>query len=255
MVDDALTGAARALLQVTIAMRLFPVLPAALCAAIGLPPRRRALGRTRRWSSTARDNEMRERILDLLPRPRCGRRRCSTPSASPRKPLRARWRGCALKAITPQTVTPEAQRQPASARAGDRARPALSVRCAATARIRRRRARRSRGGHAADAIDAIDANARGARCDCPQAEGDALAALQQAVTPTRAPATRRVVVDHATRAGATEFRFNAGALCASGRRARRPRHCVPRRASSHDCGTGTMAIPTRRKPWRACAAT
>src|SRR5262245_19715809 len=65
MVDEQLTRAARALAR--LAMRLFPVLPAALCAAIGL-----AADPSVAWADSpvvleGADAEMRKAILDLLP--------------------------------------------------------------------------------------------------------------------------------------------------------------------------------------------
>src|SRR5688572_15405603 len=65
MVDDTLTGAARAWLK--LAMRFFPVLPAALCVAIGI-----AAGAPRAWADSpviieGPDEDTREAILELLP--------------------------------------------------------------------------------------------------------------------------------------------------------------------------------------------
>lgn len=211
MVDEALTGAARALRQ--LAMRLFPVLPAALAAAIGFadaPPV---------WANSpvimeGADEDTREAILDLLP----DRDAPTTLFEAERIAEEAASRALAWlrsEGYYAATVTPEASEEPPAARLiiapGARFRfeaPQLSFigdpPDSATAETTRNAITLVREGDAARAATVL------------QAEGDALAALQQLGYADATAAGRRVVVDHATARVSADFRFNSGAMARLG---------------------------------------
>ena len=191
--------------------------------------RRRARGRTRPSCSTA-PTKTRAKPFSIccpiatrptsLVRSRAHRRRSR----------RARdWRGCARKAITPPTVTPEASEEPASRAAGDRARPALSLRRAelvlSSATRRPRDADASRA-HAHRRACSADAPARAASVLEAEASARARAAEGRLCRRRRRRAARRRRSRDrdASRRSSTS---NAGALARLGERARRAGHRVP----------------------------
>jgi translocation and assembly module TamA len=212
MVDDALTGAARALLR--LAMRLFPVLPAALCAAIGF-----AADAPVAWAESpvvleGPDQETREAILDLLP----DRDPPESLFDAERIAEEAAARAMAWlrsEGYYAAEVTPEATDDPPRAR--------LVI--APGPRFRFEAARISYDGaepgseatrSAARAIAAIDEGAAARAADVLTAESNALQALQRAGYADAVAGERRVLVDHATATVRPEFRFTAGALARLG---------------------------------------
>lgn len=190
-------------------MRRLPILPVALCAAIGLPAVAPA------WADSpvtidGADHDTRRAILDLLPD------RDNPESLFDAERIAEEAAARALVWLRSEgyyaaTVTPETNENPPAARliielgtrftfdapqvAYDSPPPNATASQAtdeAIATVRRRDPARS--------------------ATVLQAEGAALTALQQNGYADAAALERRVVVDHATAQVATQFRFNAGAL-------------------------------------------
>lgn len=208
MVDDTLTGAARALLKLV--MRVVPILPAALCAVIGLaadlPPA---------WADSpvvleGPDEETRRAILDLLP----DRDPPESLFDAERIAEEAAARATAWlrsEGYYAAEVTPEATDDPPRAR--------LII--APGARFRFEAPRIVYDGDtptaeadlaASHAIAAIDAGAPARAADVLTAEANALLALQRAGYADAVAGDRRVIVDHATATVRAEYHFTAGAL-------------------------------------------
>jgi translocation and assembly module TamA len=206
MVDEALTGAARALWQ--LAMRLVPVLPAALCVAIGVaadPPLARADSPV---VIEGADEHKREAILDLLPD------RDPPESLFDAERIAEEAAARALAWLRSEgyyaaAVTPEATENPVSARLVIALGPRFlfeppeitytgDAPDAATADAARR------------AIGAVGANEPARAASVLTAEANAVAALQQAGYADAAAGERRVVVDHATSRVRTLFNIDAG---------------------------------------------
>jgi translocation and assembly module TamA len=212
MVDEALTGVARALAK--LAMRLFPALPAALAAVTGfaaeIPPA---------WADSpvvmeGADEDTREAILELLP----DRDAPTTLFEAERIAEEAAVRALAWlrsEGYYSATVTPEATETPPSARLviapGARFRfdaPQISFAGdqpdGVSADAARDAIQRVREGDAARAVTVLEA------------EGAALSALQERGYADAAAGERRIVVDHATARVATDFRFTSGVLARLG---------------------------------------
>jgi translocation and assembly module TamA len=213
MVDEALTAGARALLQ--LAMRLFPVLPAALCAALGL-----AAAPAAAWADSpvvidGADEDMREAILDLLP----DRDAPATLFEAERIAEEAASRALVWlrsEGYYGAAVTPEASEEPARARLiiapGPRFRftaPTLTFAGDAPAADADAAARH--------AIAGVEEGAPARAATVLEAEAGALTALQEAGYADAVPGERRVVVDHAAATVAPEFRFTSGARARLGR--------------------------------------
>lgn len=212
MVDEALTGAARALWR--LAMRLVPVLPAALCVAIGMaaePPRA--------WADSpvvleGADEDTRKAILDLLP----DRDRPTSLFDAERIAEEAAARALAWlrsEGYYAATVTPEATDDPPSAR--------LIIEPGA--RFRFEPPVVAYGGNppheeAAQAVrralGAVEADAPARAENVLLAEGSAVSALQQLGYADAAAGERRVVVDHATNRVTTQFNLAPGAVARLG---------------------------------------
>lgn len=211
MVDDALTARLRASLLrfLRLAMRRFPVLPAALCAAIGLPLAAPA------WAESpvvidGADHDTRRAILDLLPD------RDEPQSLFDAERIAEEAAARALAWLRSEgyygaTVTPEASENPPSAR--------LVIELGArftfdTPRITfEAEAPNAEGQRAADEAIATVRRRDPARAAVVlEAEGNALAALQQNGYADAAALDRRVVVDHASAQVSAEFRFRTGEL-------------------------------------------
>jgi translocation and assembly module TamA len=213
MVDEALTGAARAFFK--LAMRLFPVLPAAFVAALGL-----GAGQQPAWARSpvvleGADETTRKAILDLLP----DREAPTSLFEAERIAEEAAARATAWlrsEGYYAGTVTPQANENPVSARLviapGQRFRfaaPQLSFvgeapDANALAGVRR-------------AIAQVGENAPARAGAVLEAEASALDALRENGYADAAPGERRVVVDHATAQVRAEFQFNVGAAARLGR--------------------------------------
>lgn len=212
MVNDALTVAARALLK--LAMRLFPVLPAALAAVIGFgadaPPA---------WADSpvimeGADEETRQAILDLLPDRETPTSLFEAERIAEEAASRARaW--LRSEGYYAAIVTPEATEEPVSGRLviapGPRFRfeaPQITFIGAPPDQASAEAAR--------TALEPVQAG-EAARAEAVLlAESSALAALQNAGYADANSGERRVVVDHATARVSTDFRFNAGSVARLG---------------------------------------
>lgn len=216
MVYDLLTAPRRASLVcfLRLAMRSLPILPAALCAAIGLPAAAPAA-----WADTpvvieGGDHDARSAILDLLP----DREAPDSLFDAERIAEEAAARALAWlrsEGYYGATVTPEASESPPAARLvislGTRfsfAPPALSYESATPD---------PEAARAADEAIALVRSREPARAAVVlQAEADALAALQNNGYADAEALDRRVVVDHASNELAPEFRFRTGDLARLG---------------------------------------
>lgn len=212
MVNDALTVVARALLK--LAMRLFPVLPAALAAVIGF-----AADAPPAWADSpvimeGADEETREAILDLLPDRETPTSLFEAERIAEEAASRARaW--LRSEGYYAAIVTPEATEEPVSARLviapGPRFRfeaPQITFIGAPPDQASAEAAR--------TALEPVQAG-EAARAEAVLlAESSALAALQNAGYADANSGERRVVVDHATARVSTDFRFNAGSVARLG---------------------------------------
>jgi translocation and assembly module TamA len=212
MVNDALTVVARALLK--LAMRLFPVLPAALAAVIGF-----AADAPPAWADSpvimeGADEETREAILNLLPDRETPTSLFEAERIAEEAASRARaW--LRSEGYYAAIVTPEANEEPVSARLviapGPRFRfeaPQITFIGAPPDQASAEAAR--------TALEPVQAG-EAARAEAVLlAESSALAALQNAGYADANSGERRVVVDHATARVSTDFRFNAGSVARLG---------------------------------------
>ncbi len=212
MVNDALTVVARALLK--LAMRLFPVLPAALAAVIGF-----AADAPPAWADSpvileGADEETREAILNLLPDRETPTSLFEAERIAEEAASRARaW--LRSEGYYAAIVTPEANEEPVSARLviapGPRFRfeaPQITFIGAPPDQASAEAARA--------ALEPVEAG-EAARAEAVLlAESSALAALQNAGYADANSGERRVVVDHATARVSTDFRFNAGSVARLG---------------------------------------
>ena len=212
MVDEALTRPLRALLK--LAMRLLPILPAALCVAIGV-----AADPPRAWADSpvvldGVDKDTREAILDLLPD------RDEPTSLFDAERIAEEAAARALVWLRSEgyyaaTVTPETSENPVSARLLISTGPRFLFDPPQIAFIGD-----GPDAHASlqvsRAIAHVDEGAPARAATVLEAEANALTALQEAGYADATPADRRVVVDHATSRVAPEFRFNAGPIARLG---------------------------------------
>jgi translocation and assembly module TamA len=213
MVDEALTAALRAWLK--LAMRLLPILPAALCVAIGV-----AADPPRAWADSpvvldGVDGDTRKAILDLLPD------RDAPESLFDAERIAEEAAARALVWLRSEgyygaTVTPEARENPIAAQllisTGPRflfEPPQLVYEGDAPTALAAQAA--------AHAISAVHANAPARAASVLEAEAGAVAALQDAGYADATASPRRVVVDHATSRVAPEFHLSAGQIARLGR--------------------------------------
>ncbi len=191
-------------------MRLFPVLPAALAAAIGF-----AADPPVAWADSpvvleGADEDMREAILDLLP----DRDAPTTLFEAERIAEEAAARATAWlrsEGYYAATLTPEATEHPAAARLVIA--PGPRFRFAAPQLVFEGDAPNAAASTATSrAIASVNAGAPARAGAVLEAEAAALLALQNAGYADATPVQRRIVVDHATAEVTPEFRFNAGAL-------------------------------------------
>lgn len=194
-------------------MRRLPILPVALCAAIGLP------AVTPAWADSpvvidGADHDSRRAILELLPDRDAPESLFDAERIAEEAAARAlAW--LRSEGYYSATVTPQATDNPPSARLiielGARftfADPQISYEAEAPS---------AEASHAADEAIATVRHRDPARAAVVlQAESDALAALQSNGYADAAALDRRVVVDHATAEVAAQFRFNTGALARLG---------------------------------------
>jgi translocation and assembly module TamA len=209
MVYKLLTAARRLSLVrfLRLAMRRLPILPAALCAAIGLP------AVTPAWADSpvvidGADHESRRAILDLLP----DREPPESLFDAERIAEEAAARALAWlrsEGYYGATVTPEASDNPPSAR--------LVIELGQRFTFEEPRVTYEAEAPNTDALRAANQAIATVRVRDPartaavlQAEGDALAALQANGYADAAALDRRVVVDHATSQVAAEFRYSVG---------------------------------------------
>lgn len=213
MVDEALTAALRAWLK--LAMRLLPILPAALCVAIGV-----AADPPRAWADSpvvldGIDGDTRDAILDLLPDRDEPESLFDAERIAEEAAARAMvW--LRSEGYYAATVTPEAEENPIAARLRISTGPRFLFEPAelvydgdepdsAAAR------------DAAAAINGLHANAPARAADVLQAEANAISALQNAGYADAIAGQRRVVVDHATSRVSPEFHLHAGRMARLGR--------------------------------------
>jgi translocation and assembly module TamA len=196
-------------------MRPLSVLPAALCAAIGLPVAAPAVA----WADSpvvidGADHDTREAILDLLPD------RDAPESLFDAERIAEEAAARALAWLRSEgyygaTVTPEASENPPSARLVISLGARFSFEAPRiTYEAETPNAEASRAADEAIALVRPHDPARAATVL--QAEADALAALQNNGYADAATLDRRVVVDHASTQVATEFRFSVGELARLG---------------------------------------
>lgn len=196
-------------------MRLLPLLPAALAAAIGI-----GAGMPSAWADSpvvleGADEDTRKAILDLLP----DRDRPTTLFEAERISEEAAARAIAWlrsEGYYAATVTPEATETPVSAR--------LII--APGARFRFAEPQLSFTGETPDgeaiatahqAIGAVRAGAPARAASVLEAEANTLLSLQRAGYADASAGERRVVVDHASAEVTAAFNFNAGAQARLGR--------------------------------------
>jgi translocation and assembly module TamA len=215
MVYEVLTAALRASLLrfLRLAMRHLPILPAALCAAIGLPMAAPARADSPVVIDGA-DHDTRRAILDLLPDREDPESLFDAERIAEEAAQRALvW--LRSEGYYGATVTPEASEDPPSAR--------LIIELGQRFTFDDPRITYEAETPDEDASRAADEAIATVRRRDParaaavlQAEGDALTALQQHGYADAAALDRRVIVDHATTQVATEFRFSTGELARLG---------------------------------------
>lgn len=215
MVYEVLTAARRTSLVrfLRLAMRRLPILPVALCAAIGLPATAPA------WAESpvvieGPDNDTRRAILDLLPD------RAAPESLFDAERIAEEAAQRALAWLRSEgyygaTVTPEASEDPPSARLIIELGTRFTFEAPrVTYEAERPNAEASRAADEAIATVRVRDPARAVTVL--EAESGALAALQQNGYADAAALDRRVVVDHASAQVAAEFRFRTGELARLG---------------------------------------
>lgn len=215
MVDESLTAILRLspVRFLRLAMRRLPILPVALGVALGLP------AVTPAWADSpvaidGADHDTRRAILDLLP----DRENPESLFDAERIAEEAAARALAWlrsEGYYGATVTPEANENPPSAR--------LVIELGTRFTFDTPRIVYVAGAPNAEASRAADEAIATVRRRDParsaavlQAESDALSALQQNGYADATANDRRVVVDHASAAVATEFRFSTGDLARLG---------------------------------------
>jgi translocation and assembly module TamA len=216
MVDETLTAAQRASLVtfLRLAMPRFPILPAALCAGIGLPAAPFAAWADSPVAIEGPDREMREAILDVLPDRDAPESLFDAERIAEEAAARATvW--LRSEGYYGATVTPQASETPLTARLVIAPGPLFSF---AAPRLSYENATPE-----ADAAQAVEQAIALVRSNEParaatvlQAEADALAALQQHGYADAVALERRVVVDHSSAEVEAAFNFNAGALARLG---------------------------------------
>jgi translocation and assembly module TamA len=216
MVEDALTAAARAFAAGLrrLAMRRLPIVPAALCAAIGM-----AADARMSWADSpvvieGADEDMSEAILDLLPDREAPEGLFDAERIAEEAAARATaW--LRSEGYYAAEVTPETNEHPPGARLVIA--PGSRFTFAAPRLVFDGETPPPAAVHAAEsALAAVSEDAPARAAVVLQAEADALSALQQAGYADAALGERRVVVDHATARVAAEFRFSAGELARLG---------------------------------------
>lgn len=194
-------------------MRLFPVLPAAFAAAISLA----APGAASAESPVVidgGDDDMRDALRDLLPdRPAptslFDAERIAEEAAE-RATVWLRSEGYYAAAVTPQ-----ASEEPPEARLLIAPGPRFSL-VAPSVEYAGAQPSAEAQARVREALSAVTPGAPARAATVLQAEGDALAALQNSGYADAARGQRRVVVDHAENTMAPEFRFTSGALARLG---------------------------------------
>lgn len=213
MVDEALTVIARALLK--LAMRIFPVLPAALAAAIGFAAEAPVAWADSPVIMEGADEEMREAILDLLPDRETPTSLFEAERIAEEAATRARaW--LRSEGYYAATVTPEASEEPAVARLIIAPGPRFLFNAPELTFVDTPPDTPSAAA-ARTALDVVRAG-QPARAEAVlQAEAQALAALQSLGYADAQANDRRVVVDHATSRVTANFHFNIGTVARLGR--------------------------------------
>jgi translocation and assembly module TamA len=206
MVDEALTRAARALCW--LAMRLVPVLPAALCVAIGI-----AADPPRAWADSpvvleGADEDTREAILDLLP----DRDPPESLFDAERIAEEAAARATAWlrsEGYYAATVTPEATENPIAARLVIAPGQRFTFDAPQLAYIDHPPSAAA-AASATHGLNAVRPGAPARAASVLEAEASAVGALQAAGYADAAAGERRVVVDHATARVAPTFNVATG---------------------------------------------
>ena len=195
-------------------MRLFPVLPAAFCAAIGFAADPHAAWADSPVVLDGADDDMRDAIRDLLPDREAPTTLFEAERIAEEAAARARvW--LRSEGYYAATVEPIAQEAPAQAQLliapGVRftfTAPEITYLDGAPNQPADDAARR--------ALAAVEAGAPARAAAVLEAEAAVLRALQQAGYADAAAGERRVVVDHAATTVSTDLRINAGALARLG---------------------------------------
>jgi translocation and assembly module TamA len=208
MVDEALTGVARALWR--LAMRLVPIFPAALCVAIGI-----AADPPRAWADSpvvleGADEDTREAILDLLPDRDASESLFDAERIAEEAAARAlAW--LRSEGYYAATVTPETSENPIAARLVI-APGARFVFDAPRLQYVDHPPSAAAAAAAQRALSAVHEGAPARAASVLEAEGSAVGALQAAGYADAAAAERRVVVDHATARVIPTFNIASGSL-------------------------------------------
>jgi translocation and assembly module TamA len=208
MVDKALTGALRALVRFV--MRLVPILPAALCVAIGMPAVTASAWADSPVILDGANEDSRRAILDLLP----DRDEPTTLFEAERLAEEAAARALAWlrsEGYYAATVTPEATEAPPAAR--------LVIDLGRRFTFDAPEVTYTNGAPDTEAANEIERALSGVQPGAParasavlEVEANVVAALQAAGYANAQAGERRVIVDHATMRVAPEYRFEVGAV-------------------------------------------
>ena len=208
MVDKALTVALRALAR--LAMRIFPVLPAALCVAIGMPAVTAPAWADSPVILDGADEDSRRAILDLLP----DRDEPTTLFEAERIAEEAAARALAWlrsEGYYAATVTPEASEEPAAARLVIDLGRRFTFEAPEVTWSGEAPAPHADYG-VARALTDVEYGAPARANAVLTAEASALAALQANGYANAIAGQRRVLVDHATGRVTAQYYFSAGAI-------------------------------------------
>lgn len=206
MVDEALTGAKRAYAK--FAMRFFPVLPAAMAAAITLAAPQAAHADSP-VTIEGVDDDMRDTLRELLP----DRERPTSLFDAERIAEEASDRATAWlrsEGYYAATVTPEATEEPPAARLIIEAGPRFSL-TAPTLEYEGAPPIATADAEVRQALAGVTPGAPARAVTVLEAEANAVTALQRSGYADAAAAPRRVVVDHAATTMSPEYRLSPGA--------------------------------------------
>jgi translocation and assembly module TamA len=208
MVDNALTGALRALARFV--MRLVPILPAALCVAIGMPAVTAPAWADSPVILDGADEDSRRAILDLLP----DRDEPTTLFEAERIGEEAAARALAWlrsEGYYAATVTPEASEDPPTARLVIELGPRFRFEAPEVIWTGETPEPHADYG-VVRALNEVEYGAPARAAPVLSAQANALQALQAAGYANASAGERRVIVDHATARVTAQYRFDIGAI-------------------------------------------